>query len=194
MKSYHGIWFLVGLALTLSSCASMGLDPGSLNPWQSTPTRVDTFPKGEQTNIWIGGLMGGLKDVNVVERVYSAPYAKVWATVKQVAERFDKVGGRPLVAIDEKNGRIQNGRISEDNLIGLGGTAWTDEFQMEATAVSPTQTRVAIARKVVEKEMTTRAGNRKAVEGRWKSQWSNSQIENWLHTQIEQGVMVVRTQ
>lgn len=189
MKSYYGIWFLIGLALTLSSCASTGLNLESLNPWQSAPTLVDAFPKGEQTNILIGGLMSGLKDVNVVERVYPASYAKVWTTVKQVAERFDKVSGRPLVAIDEKNGRIQNGRISEDSLIGLGGTAWTDEFLMEVTAVSPTQTRVAIARKVVEKEIVTRAGNRKAVEGRWKSQWSNSQIENWLHTQIEQNVM-----
>ena len=193
MKSYRGIWFLIGLALTLSSCASLGFDPGYLNPWQSAPTRVDTFPKGEQTNILIGGLMGGLKDVNVVERVYPTPYAKVWATVKQVAEHFDKVGGRPLVAIDEKNGRIQNGRISENSLIGIGSTAWTDEFLMEVTAVSPTQTRVAIARKVVEKEIVTRAGSRKTVEGRWKSQWSNSQIENWLHTQIEQNVMI-RTQ
>ena len=193
MKRHRGIWFLIGLAFTLSSCASMGLDLGSMNPRQSTPTRVDTFPKGEQTNILIGGLMGGLKDVNVVERVYPAPYAKVWATVKQVAERFDKVGGRQLVAIDEKNGRVQNGRISENSLIGLGGTAWTDEFLMEVTTVSPTQTRVAIARKVVEKEIVTRAGSRKAIEGRWKSQWSNSQIENWLHTQIEQNV-TVRTQ
>ena len=193
MKSYRSILLLIGLAFTLSSCTSMGFDPGSLNPWQSAPTRVDTFPKGEQTNILIGGLMSGFKDVNVVERVHSAPYAKVWAAVKQVAEHFDKVGGRPLVAIDEKNGRIQNGRISENGLIGLGSTAWTDEFLMEVTAVSPAQTRVAIARKVVEKEIVTRAGNRKAIEGRWKSQWSNGQIENWLHTQIEQN-MTVRMQ
>lgn len=165
---------LLGAALITSSCATGG-----------EVTRVETFPKGEQTNILIGGLMSGLKDTNVVERVYPAPYEKVWAAVKRVAERFDKVGKRPLVTVDEKNGRVQNGELTQDALIGLGGGAWADEFLMEATAVSATQTRVAVGRKVVRKETTTLAGGRRGVEGRWKSQWSNGQIEKWLLTQIE---------
>ncbi|MGH9461126.1 MAG: hypothetical protein ACRD1X_07900 [Vicinamibacteria bacterium] len=165
---------MLGGALIASSCATSGEN-----------TRVETFPAGEQTNILIGGLMSGLKDTNVVERVYQAPYEKVWAAVKRVAERFDKVGGRPLVAIDEKNGRVQNGNLTQDALIGLGGGAWADQFVTEATAVSPSQTRVAVARRVVQKESTTLAGGRRGVEGRWKSQWSNGQIESWLLTQIE---------
>lgn len=165
---------LLGVTLVASSCATGG-----------EFTRVDTFPKGEQTNVLIGGLMSGLKDTNVVERVYPVPYEKVWAAVKRVAERFDKVGKRPLVAVDEKNGRVQNGQLTQDALIGLGGGAWADQFVMEATAVSPSQTRVAVARRVVQKESTTLAGGRRGVEGRWKSQWSNGQVENWLLTQIE---------
>lgn len=106
--------------------------------------------------------MSGLKDTNVVERVYQAPYEKVWAAVKRVAERFDKVGERPLIVVDEKNGRVQNGQLTQDALIGLGGGAWADEFLMEATAVSATETRVAVERKVVRKETTTLAGGRRA--------------------------------
>lgn len=165
---------LLGEVLIASSCATGG-----------EFTRVETFPTGEQTNVLIGGLMSGLKDTNVVERVYQAPYEKVWTAVKRVAERFDKVGGRPLVAVDEKNGRIQNGRLTQDALIGLGGGAWADEFVMEATAVSPSQTRVAVARRVAEKEVATLAGGRRGIEGRWKSQWSNGRVENWLLTQVE---------
>lgn len=165
--------FWLGTTVASYGCASGGF------------ARVEAFPDGEQTNILIGGLMSGIKDANVVERMYLAPYEKVWAAVKRVAEQFDKVGKRPLAAIDEKNGRIQNGRLTQDTLLGLGGGAWADEFVMEATAVSPDRTKVMVSRKVVEKQFVTRAGAAKGVEGNWKSQWSNGQIENWLLTRIE---------
>lgn len=63
-----------------------------------------------------------------------------------------------------------------------------DEFLMEVTALSDTQTKVSVARKVVEKQVVTRAGGARGVEWNWKTQWSNGQIENWLHTQIEDGL------
>ncbi len=143
-------------------------------------TRVEAFPEGEQKNILIGSFMSSVKDQNVVSHVYDAPYPTVWAKAKIVAQRFSKIGGRPLVAIDERTGRIQNGRITQDATVGAGGGAWLDEFLMEVTKQSDTQTEVLVGRKVVENEM-----NPATLQRSWRAQWSNSEIENWLLTQIE---------
>lgn len=162
-------------------CATLG----NLSGIGSSSERVEEFPEGKQVNTLIGGFFGGLKDVNVETRVFDAPYDKVWSAAKLTADKLDKIGKRPLVLVDEKNGRISNGVITQNALIGLGGGAWTDQFQIEVTSVSDNKTKVDVARKVVEKQMVTLAGARRGIEGQWKSQWSNGNIEKWILTQIE---------
>jgi len=178
-------FFLVVLVLAglpiLSGCATLG----NLSGIGSSSERVEQFPEGKQVNILVGGLLSGLKDVNVETRVFDAPYNKVWSAAKLTAEKLDKVGKRPLVLVDEKNGRISNGVINQNILIGLGGGTWVDQFQIEVTSVLGSKTKVDVARKVVEKQFVTLAGARRGIEGNWKSQWSNGNIEKWILTQIE---------
>ncbi len=177
---FASIVLLLGLPI-LSGCATLGNLSGTSAPSE----RIEEFPKGEQVSILIGGFFSGLKDVNVETRVFDAPYNKVWLAAKLTAEKLDKVGKRPVVLVDEKNGRISNGVISQNVLIGLGSGAWVDQFQIEITSVSDNKTKVNVARKVVEKEIATLAGARRGIQGQWKSQWSNGNIEKWILTQIE---------
>ena len=175
---------LITLSLLFSlaqGCATLG----DLSGTGSSSERVEKFPEGEQVNTLIGGFFSGLKDVNVETRVFDAPYDKVWSAAKLSADKLDKIGKRPLVLIDEKNGRLSNGVIAQNALIGLGGGAWADEFQIEVTSVSDNKTKVNVARKVVEKEFVTLGGARRGIEGNWKSQWSNGNIEKWILAQIE---------
>jgi len=171
---------LAGLPI-LSGCATLG----NLSGIGASSERVEKFPEGEQVNILIGGFFSVLKDINVETRVFDAPYDKVWPAAKLTAEKIDKVGKRPLVIVDEKNGRILNGVINQNVLIGLSGGAWVDQFQIEVTSVLGNKTKVNVARKVVEKQFVTLAGARRGIEGNWKSQWSNGNIEKWILTQIE---------
>lgn len=139
--------------------------------------RLEKLPEGDQIRHSVGSFFGGVKDWNVEEYIFDAPYETVWPAVKRVSEKFAKVGRRPIAGIEEANGRIQNGRISQDALIGMGPGAWLDLFVLEATRVSDTSTKVSVARKVVEKEMT---GDRPI-----KAQWSSGKFERYLLTQIE---------
>lgn len=138
--------------------------------------RVEKFPAGEQTRSIIGSFLSGLKDYNVVQYAFDAPYENAWPAVKRAARTFAKVGGRPVVAIDEDSGRVQNGRITQNAMFGMGPGAWIDEFIIEATKLGQ-KTKVAVSRKVIQKEFT---GDRPI-----KTQFSNSNIENYLLTQIE---------
>lgn len=149
----------------------------SVSVFAQKKQRVEEFPKGEQVSILIGGWLSGIKDVNVITRVYDAPYNKVWLAAKLTAEKLDKIGKRLLVLVDEKNGRTTNGVIDQNVLIGLGSGAWVDQFQIEVTSVSDNKTKVDITRKVVEKDIL--GGEH------WKSQYSNSNIEKWVLTQID---------
>jgi hypothetical protein len=138
--------------------------------------RVETFPSGDQTKSLIGSFLSGIKDYNIVKHTFDAPYEIVWPIIKKISQKFAKVGGRSVISIDENNGRVQNGMITQNAMIGMGSGAWLDEFLMEAKALD-TKTDVAIARKVIKREYTGRR--------EWKTNCSNSKIENWLLTQIE---------
>ncbi|HKZ77131.1 MAG TPA: hypothetical protein VJ124_02325 [Pyrinomonadaceae bacterium] len=139
--------------------------------------RVEGFPPGEQTNDWIGSFMSGVKDANVEQYTFEAPYERVWGATLRATEVFGTTGGRPRVAVDASSGRIQNGRISQDATVGMGATAWMDEFVVEVVRLTQALTRVAVMRKVVEKQIS---GDRP-----WKTVWSNGKIERWILTQIE---------
>jgi len=139
--------------------------------------RVEKFPAGEQTNEWIGSFMSGVKDVNIEEYTFEFPYEKVWGAAVRASESFSKAGGRPVVAVDAAGGRIQNGKVSLDATLGMGATAWMDEFVIEVARLTQNLTKVAVTRKVVEKQIS---GDRP-----WKTVWSNGKIERWILTQIE---------
>jgi len=175
---------LAGILILLGGCATLG----DLSGIGSSSERVEQFPEGKQVNTLIGSFFTGLKDVNVETRVFDAPYDKIWSAAKLTADKLDKIGKRPLVLVDEKNGRISNGIITQNALIGLGSDAWADQFQIEVTSVSDNKTKVDVARKVVANEMVA-FGNRPGTYGmsvnQWKSQWSNGNIEKWILTQIE---------
>ena len=162
--------FLVA-AILVACCSALG----GQKPFE----RVETFPAGEQEGA-LGSLMG-TKDTHTVIVTVSAPYAAVWPAVKAVAKRFDKVGSRPVVAIDEESGRVQNGRITSDALLGsVGGlhAAWADEFVTEATKLTSASTRLSVTRKLVAK------GGLGNTSSRWETKGSNGKIERWLITEV----------
>ena len=78
--------------------------------------------------------------------------------------------------MDIESGRIQNGGIDQNAMIGGGPGAWLDVFVTEATAISATQTKVTVTRKVVQRQFTG--------DKAWKTVSSNGKIERWLLTQV----------
>jgi hypothetical protein len=165
--------------LTLPVLAILVAWCSALNGQKAKPfERVETFPAGEQDS-GLGSLIP--KNVNTVTVDVSAPYAAVWPAVKAVAKRFDKVGNRPVVAIDEQSGRVQNGRITSDALIGSGGglsASWADEFVTEATKLTATSTRLSVTRKLVQK------GGLGSTSSHWETRNSNGKLERWLITEV----------
>jgi hypothetical protein len=154
---------------------------GSLLSAEKAFQRIEVFPAGEQVSAKgkILGPLGG-NGTNTVTATLSVPYSAVWTAVKNVAASFDKVGGRPVAGIDEGAGRIQNGRISGDGLIGSTGgltAAWADEFVTEVTKVAENSTRVSVTRRLVE---------RGGIGGgdRWRNEASNGSIERWMITKV----------
>ena len=149
----------------------------SLNA-QKAFERLEIFPAGKQE---AGATrLLGFKEVNTATIIVSAPYATVWPAVKSAARQFDKLGTRPLIAIDEQSGRVQNGKISSDALIGRGGGfngAWADEFVTEATQLSASTTRLAVTRKLVHKGGL-------ANTNQWAAGTSNGKIERWLISEV----------
>jgi hypothetical protein len=137
--------------------------------------RVDKFPEGEQ-----GGTlrsMTSVRDTNTVTVSVKAPYEAVWSAIKVVAQKFDKIGNRPIVGVSEQSGRIQNGKIQLDSMILSGSLVdWRDEFLTEATAIDPQTTKLSVTRKLVRKETFG--------SGRWGAHSSNGKIERWLITQV----------
>ncbi len=138
--------------------------------------RVEAFPAGEQ------GSGKGLitpKSVTTETVTLDRPYAVVWSAVKVVARQFDKIGKRPLVGIDEEGGRVQNGKINLDAIIGGNDCDWKDEFVTEVTKVTAQSTRLSVSRKLVRKG----CGWVSSGSG-WQSYNSNGMIERWMITQV----------
>lgn len=176
------------LFCSIISCAGPQQSSGDRAKQDRHFLRQEKFPTGDQVNFWIGGDLGGIKDTNTEEFVFNAPYKRVWSACKVVADRFDKVGKRPVINVNEKTGRIQIGKIQEDEMIGVGTGAWLDEFMLEATEVPDSKTKVSITRKVVKLESFERKDYKRRVktyEKKWRTQLSNGRIERWVLTQIE---------
>jgi len=136
--------------------------------------REEKLPQGQQSS-FMGPLLAGLKDWHIEKYTFDAPYDDVWAAVQQVADEFAKTAKRSVAGIDEKNGKVQNGRISQDQLVGSGPGSWMDEFVTEVTKVSEKRTNVAVARKIVEL----------SADRVWTTVSSNGKFERYLLTRIE---------
>lgn len=146
--------------------------------------RVEKLPTGANTNV-LGTFISAGNLPNRTEYIFDAPYEQVWLATKAAAREFDKASGRPVVGIDEQNNRVQNGRIDQTALMGKSGLApFVDEFVMEVTSLSETQTRVAVARRVMQREK----------RNLWGPQKSNEKIEKYLLTQIQDGLKNLATQ
>jgi hypothetical protein len=134
--------------------------------------RVDKFPDGLQ-----GSLVGSLTsvtDTKTVSVTLKVPYDATWSAVKAVAQKFDKLGKRPIVAINEASGRIQNGKIQVESMILSGSLMdFKDEFVTEVTVVDSITSQLSVTRKVVKKQ-----------QGKWVGYSSNGKIERWFITQV----------
>jgi hypothetical protein len=144
--------------------------------------RVDQFPKGDQIAVMSSTFFAGAATAHAEQNVYSAPFEKVWAAAQRAALALDKMGGRSVVATDERSGKIQNGQISQDSLVGRGSFQWMDEFVTEVTRLTASMTRVTVSRKVVKKTQNLRH------EYVWQTMFSNGKIERWVLTQIDDEV------
>lgn len=137
--------------------------------------RMEKVPQGNQTSL-AAALFAGMNATKAEQYTFDVPYEKVWAAANRTAQTFARVGGRAVVSVDEQSGKIQNGKISQDALVGLGDTSWMDECLIQVTRLTSTLTNVIVARKVVQKN---------SVNHQWKTYMSNGKVERWLLTQIE---------
>lgn len=152
--------------------------------------RVEEFPVGKQTDLWTSAILSGFELGNSAEKVYAYPHDKVWVAVKTASERLAKVGKRDIVSVDEKTGRIQNGKISQDAALGMSTGAWLDEIFTEVVPVSQNETKVVVYRRVVQVILKRQRGG---YERQWRTAQSNGQIENWVLTQIEDQLVAMPT-
>lgn len=138
--------------------------------------RVEEFPQGMQTDVWTSAFLSGFELSNAVERTFPASFSKLWVAAKRVAERLETVGRRSLVGADERTGRIQNGKISQDASLGAGSGGWLDEIMTEVTALAAdSATKVVVSRRVVQ---TVLKRQRSGYDRQWRTSKSNGQIEN----------------
>jgi hypothetical protein len=153
------------------------------NTKQQKHFKVETvYPDGKQTSFG-----GTLKDiwvnpngVNTEKYTFSNSHEEVWSAAKRAAEKFSRIGKRPI-NIEEDKGRISNSNIEEarNRRPALIQTTWVDEIITEVTYIDENHTKVAVSRKVLEIQTDTR---RNKV---WANVASNGKIERWILTQIE---------
>jgi hypothetical protein len=144
--------------------------------------RVEQYPKGDQIAVMSSTFLAGAINMHTEQNVYNAPYDKVWAATQRATQALSKVGGQSVVSTDEQSGRIQNGKINQDDLVGRGSYQWADEFITEVTRLTSSMTRVTVSRKVVKKTQNLRN------QYVWQTASSNGKIERWVLTQIEDEV------
>jgi hypothetical protein len=140
------------------------------------------YPDGKQTSFagTIGDIWSNQNGIRSEKHLFPKSYDEVWEAAKQAAQKFSRIGKRPL-KIDEEMRRISNSNIErarneKDTLIQ---TSWIDEITTEVTYIDQAQTKVIVSRKVLEIQ-TDRYGKKA-----WGNVASNGKIERWILTQIE---------
>lgn len=164
-------------------------DSGSEKPQVQTGSekpqvqnRIEQLPKGDQTKFLKAFFAMSPVEPEAYERKFSAPFKNVFSVMKIVAKKFEKEGKRKVVTVDAESGKIQNGTITQDKTVGLRSGSMLDEITMEATSIDKVSTNVSVTRRVVVYKYES--GNRY-----WATEYSNGNIESWILTQIEDGLL-----
>lgn len=155
-------------------------DSGSEKP--QVQNRIEQLPTGNQTKFMKAFFVGSPQEPEAYERKFSVPFNKVFSVMKIVAKKFEKEGKRKVVSVDAESGKIQNGTITQDKMIGYQSGAMFDEITMEATSIDKVSTKVSVTRRVV--VQIYESGNRY-----WAAEYSNGNIESWILTKIEDGLL-----
>lgn len=163
----------MAILLTAAGVLALGVPQGAKGAKRGFE-RVEVFPAGKQ-----GAGMRALvklKDTNTVTVDIDRPDAIVWAAVKIVANKFDQLGRRPVVGINENAHRVQNGAIRTEDL-RLSGSLndWRDEVVTEVVPVNEHTARISVTRKLVEKTLGS---------NQWSFGGSNGVVERWFITQV----------
>ena len=153
--------------------------------------RVEEYPEGIQVDSAASAWSNKLHSSNVSDR-YPAGYEKVWAATKRVAQHFENLHGKPVMRIDEKQGRIELrdthrvDRSKEYNPDALRIQGWKDEFLIKVEALDPNRTKVTVSRTVVGipafricEDVLVSCG------ALYEPEVSNTRIEDWILTKIE---------
>jgi len=114
--------------------------------------RVEEYPEGIQTDSVASALSNKLHTTTVSDR-YAAGYDEVWAATKRVAHHFEKLHGKPVMRIEEKDGTIELRETHRmDKTKGYNPDAeriegWKDEFLIKVEALNRTRTKVTVSRR-----------------------------------------------
>jgi len=153
--------------------------------------RVEEYPEGIQIDSMASALSNKLHTTNVSDR-YAAGYDEVWAATKRVAHHFEKLHGKPVMRIEEKDGTIElRDTHRVDKTKGYNPDAeriegWKDEFLIKVEALNSTRTKVTVSRKVVGIPSFRLCGDDLVQCGAlYEPEVSNVKIEDWILTKIE---------
>ena len=113
-------------------------------------------------------------DIKVVSYLSDAPYERVWPAIKRATRKFALESRRPIIGVDDENGVVQNGQITQDRTIGASVGSTQDQFFSKAIRAGA-KVKIEVTRKVVVMDMT----------GKIKMQNSNGNYENYLLTLID---------
>ena len=169
---------------------------GLLGACSSQPEfeRVEEYPEGMQVDQAKSAFANKLQTTTVSDQ-YPAGYDEVWAATKRVAHHFEKLHGKPVIRIDEKNGSIElRDTHRVDKSKGYNPDAeriqgWKDEFLIKVEALDSNRTKVTVSRKVVGIPTFRLCGDDLVQCGAlYEPEVSNAKIEDWILTKIEDDV------
>jgi len=153
--------------------------------------RVEEYPEGMQIDSTASAWSNKLHTTKVSDR-YPAAYNEVWAATKRVAHHFEKLHGKPVMRIEEKDGTIELRDVHRVNKTKAYNPdaerieGWKDEFLITVVALDSARTKVTVARTVVGipsfricRDVLVQCG------GLYEPEVSNAQIEDWILTKIE---------
>ena len=153
--------------------------------------RVEEYPEGMQIDTGKSAFSNKLQTTTVSD-LYHAGFDAVWAATKRVAHHFEKLHGKPVIQIDEKNGSIElrdthrMNRSKGYNPDAERIEGWKDEFLIKVVALDSNKTKVTVSRKVVGIPSFRLCGDDLVQCGAlYEPEVSNAKIEDWILTKIE---------
>ena len=166
---------------------------GLLGACSSQPEfeRVEEYPEGMQIDTGKSAFADKLETTTVSDQ-YHAGYDEVWAATKRVAHHFEKLHGKPVMRINEKNGTIEIrethriDKTKEYNPDAERIQGWKDEFLIKVQSIDSNRSKVTVSRKVVGIPTFRLCGDDLVQCGAlYEPEVSNAKIEDWILTKIE---------